>query len=108
MGFRHNYHGGRTYAAGPDDDAGFAGWLRSKLKFLFRQGSPTPGAAASPARRKASPYSVLGADEPVAFPPHSGRPVFPMADWGVRPTGSLRGRRSIAPAEATDAEHPRP
>ena len=104
MGFRHNYHGGRTYAAGPDDDAGFAGWLRSKLRSMFRQG----GAAVSPARRKASPYSVLGADEQVALPPHSGRPVFPMVDWRTRPSGSLRGRRSILPAKAAEADHPRP
>ena len=106
MGFRKNYHGGRTYAAEPDDETGLAGWLRSKLRSLFRYETAAK-ATSSPPRPNGSPYSILGADDQGPFPPHSGRPVFPMADWSARSNTSLRSRRRAAHGESAGVDHPR-
>lgn len=104
MGLRKDYHGGRAYAADPaKGEAGFAAWLMSKLKGMFRSGSSPLDIRLPSAEHDHSSYSLLGTGSEEAFPPHSGRPVFPMADWAARPGPSPRRRRSSASTDAAAA-----
>jgi hypothetical protein len=103
MGLPRNDHGGRIYAADPEEGAGFAAWLRLKLKAMFGR-TASPDMDRHPAGEGPSPYSTLGDDQD-PFPPSAGRPVFPMADWTARRPGALRRRAPTPPTAAGKADH---
>lgn len=109
MGFRKDYHGGRSYAADPPDGHfGLTGWLMAKLKAMFQSAPPPADIGLPTARQDGSPYSLLGAGDRDPFPSHSGRPVFPMADWRARPARRERSRRPAASSDGapTAPAHP--
>ena len=106
MGLRKDYHGGRSYAADPvEGETGIAAWLRSKIRSMFRSGSSPLGGEQPAAGQDKSSYSLLGTDDRNPFPSHSGRPVFPMADWAARPGPPPRHRRSAARSDVAAANH---
>lgn len=96
MGLPRNGHGGRLYAPDPDEEPGFAAWLRSKLKAMFNRHAPPDVPPAGE-----GPYSLLG-EEADPFPPSAGRPVFPMADWTARRPAAMRRRRTAASVIKSD------
>ena len=104
MGLPRNDHGGRIYAPDPDDEAGFAAWLRSKLKAMFARAAAQE-TDRPPAGEGHSPYSLLG-DDQEPFPPSAGKPVFPMGDWTARRPAAMRRRAPTPPAAAAKADHP--
>jgi hypothetical protein len=105
MGFRKDYHGGRTYAADPPDEkTGFAAWLMSKLRSIYPPSSAARVIKLPSAGEDRPTFSRLGDGGQDPNPRHSGRPVFPMADWAARPSMSLRHRRLAASSDAAVTE----
>jgi hypothetical protein len=105
MGFRNDYHGGRSYAADPaEGEAGFAAWLTSKLKGMFRSAAPPSEIKPPTVDQDHSPFSLLGASDQEPFPRNSGRPVFPVANWATRPGTSPRNRRSAVSSDVAAAK----
>ena len=105
MGIRKEYNGRRAYAADPaEGEAGFAAWLMSKLKSMFQPSSSPLDIKPPSADQDKSSYTLLGTGDQEPFPGHSGRPVFPMANWAARPGPSPRHRKLAVSSDAAAAK----